>query len=426
MFRLFSRDVRLFLVTAALVGLTWDGMRAVLLNLYLLRLGYGPEFIGLLNGVGASAFALLCLPAGAMGTRWGSRAMLMAGLSLLAAGFGLLPLAESTAGTWRSSWLLATTVLVHLGFALYLVNGLPFLMEATGPEERSHVFSVQMALVPLAAFVGGLLAGLLPGAFATLLGAPLEEAAPYRYPLWMMALLLAPGVLALVPTRAVGGPQAPASASDARPVQPSRVPYMLFIMIGLIMALRFGGRGALVTFFNVYLDEALGVSTALIGTLSAVGQLVAVPAALAAPALVARWGNPRTIFRGMIGMTLCTLPLALVPHWGAAGLSYVSSTAFFQVTVGPIRLFSQELVAPRWRATMASAFMMGAGLAFAVVSLAGGYAIVALGYQAPFLAGTGFMAASAFLFWAYFRVPRGELARRSPPESGGTGARSSS
>ena len=61
--RLFHRDIRLFLVSAAVVGLAWDGVRAVVLNLYLLRLGYGPEFIGVVNSAGALVFALSCLPA---------------------------------------------------------------------------------------------------------------------------------------------------------------------------------------------------------------------------------------------------------------------------------------------------------------------------------------------------------------------------
>ncbi|NIV35173.1 MAG: hypothetical protein GWN58_38690, partial [Anaerolineae bacterium] len=62
--RLFSRDLRLFLITGALVALAWDGMRTVILNLYLLRLDYGPEFVGLIGAVGAFAFALLCPLAG--------------------------------------------------------------------------------------------------------------------------------------------------------------------------------------------------------------------------------------------------------------------------------------------------------------------------------------------------------------------------
>ena len=55
--RLLSRDVRLFLVAAALIGFSWDGVRTVLLNIYLLRLGYGPEDVGVINGIGAFAFA---------------------------------------------------------------------------------------------------------------------------------------------------------------------------------------------------------------------------------------------------------------------------------------------------------------------------------------------------------------------------------
>jgi MFS family permease len=412
MLRLFSRDARLFLISAALVGLAWDGVRAVLFNLYLLRLGYGPESVGVINAVGALAFALMCPPAGVMGTRWGSRKMLIIGASLLAAGFWLLPLAEFIAGAWRTGWLLTISVLTYVGFALYLVNGLPFMMGATGPEERNYVFSVHVALLPLAGFVGSLMAGALPGAFATLLGASLEEAAPYRFPLWLAALLLVPGVLALLPTRSVASQQAQASGGSAPPVHANRASYRLIAVMALIMAFRFGGRGAVGTFFNVYLDEGLGVSIVLIGVLAATGQLLSVPTALVAPLLVARWGNPRTIFWGSLGMAMCMLPLALVPHWTAAGIGFVSSTALFSVTVGPLRVFSQELVTPRWRATMASAFMMGAGLAFSGVSLVGGYAIAALGYRTLFLVGTGLLAIGALLFWSCFRVPRGELARR--------------
>jgi MFS family permease len=416
MLRLFSRDIRLFLICAALVGLAWDGMRAVILNLYLLRLGYGPEFVGLINGLGALAFALLCPVAGALGTRWSSRSMLIAGAGLMTAGFGLLPLAESLTADWRAGWLIATTILTHLGFALYLVNGLPFMMGASGSEERVHVFSVHSAAYPLAAFAGSLLAGALPGIYATLSGVPLTEAAPYRFPLWLSALLLAPCILVLLSTRQVDGAQKQPMASSASVTGASRAPWVLILAIALVMAFRFGGRGTMATFLNVYLDEGLGTPTALIGALTATAQLLSVPAALAAPLLVARWGAWRAIFRGTMGMALFAIPLALVPYWAAAGLGFISSAAFFSMTVGPIRLYSQELVAPRWRATMASSFMMGAGLAFSVVSLAGGYIIVTLGYEALFLGAAALMAASGLLFWALFRVPHGRLTPQTLPE----------
>ncbi len=416
MLRLFSRDLRLFLATAALVALAWDGMRTVVFNLYLLRLGYGPDFVGIVSAAGASAFALLCPLAGTMGIRWGSRRMLITGLGVLAAGFCLLPLTESLSPVVGTGWLLGTTILTYLGLALYLVNGLPFMMGATGTRERNHAFSFHSALLPLTAFGGSLVAGATPGILASLLDIPLTEAAPYRYTLWLAALLILPAVPVLLSAQSAGQLQVQEPTVKVDEAETTRIPIGPIMFIALFMALRFGGRGPVVTFFNVYLDSELGVSTALIGTLSATALLMAVPAALLAPFIVARWSNTRTIAWGMVGLTLCTLPLALIPSWPAAGLAYVSSSAIFGLTVGPLRVFSQELVAPRWQASMASAFMMGAGLSLAVVSLLGGHVIVAQGYRNLFLVATGLLAASVLVFSLYFRAPRGEMARFTSPK----------
>ncbi len=62
--RLFNRDVRLYLVSSALVGLAWLGIFTVIFNLYLLRLDYDLAFIGLVNACGMLAYALISLPAG--------------------------------------------------------------------------------------------------------------------------------------------------------------------------------------------------------------------------------------------------------------------------------------------------------------------------------------------------------------------------
>ena len=63
--RLFNRYVRLFLVSATLFGFAvFGGIYPILLNLYLLRLGYGPEFIGLLDASVCSALlSSACRPA---------------------------------------------------------------------------------------------------------------------------------------------------------------------------------------------------------------------------------------------------------------------------------------------------------------------------------------------------------------------------
>ena len=162
------------------------------------------------------------------------------------------------------AWLLGLGVVARIGVSLYLVNGLPFLSGASGEEERGHAFSMFLALVPLGGFVGSLLASRLSALFAGLLGVPLGAPSPFRYSLWLGAVLLIPGVLALLATREVAGVSSPAAKHEAGPT-----PYRLVAVLGAVALLAKAAIAAPQTFFNVYLDAALRVAPALTGTLMA-------------------------------------------------------------------------------------------------------------------------------------------------------------
>jgi len=412
--RLFKRDVLLYLVAAALCGFAMDGINAVLQNLYLLRLGYGPEFIGLANAAAALVFTAGCLPAGLFGTRWGSRRMMIVGLSLLAAGLGSVTVVEFIPAAWWEGWLLATSSLSGLGLALFFVNGIPFLMAVTGPEERDYAFAVHLALGPLAAFAGSLLAGALPSALAAVLNVAPSAPGPYRVALLSGALALVPAAIALVPTREVRAAQ----SQEPEP-RGERAPFGVIGLIGLLVLLRFAGLGATNTFFNVYLDSGLGSSTALIGGLSAVRGLVSVPGALVAPLFMARWGKRRAIVWGSLGGAFSLLPLALVPHWGAAGLGAAGVSALGGFAGAPFRVFTQELVAPRWRAAASAVLMMGAGLSVAAMAFCGGHLISAVGYSGLFLTSAGLMVVGTVIFWAVFCVAVEKPARLEAVQQAG-------
>jgi MFS family permease len=415
--RLFSRDVRLFLVAAATLGFAWDGIRIVLFNLYLLRLGYGTETVGLINAVGSFAFSVFAVLLGTFGARWNGRRSLVVGVSLMVLGLALLPLAGAMPSTWQLGWLYATNVLSFLGLAMWWVYSIPFLMSATGSGERNHAFSVQIALTPLAGVAGSLVGGALPGILATVRGFSAEDPAAYGYSLFVAAFLLIPAVLALLPTHDPNNEVVPAGMTGPSEASAgSKAPYGLIILVGVVVWLRFAGTASANTFFNVYLDDGLGVSTALIGLVWAAGRLVSVPAALVTPLAVARWGNARTIVFGSLGLAFCMLPLALVPQWAVAGAAFVGISSLFALTTGPIRVFSQELVTLGWRPAMSAAMNIGVGMSIAAMSLWGGYAIAALGYRILFLAAAGLTVLGALVFWFYFRVPRGEMARVSAAE----------
>lgn len=92
--RMLNRDVRLMLAVYATAGFCYFGIITVIRNLYLLRLGYRTEFVGLFNGVSWLVATVSCLPAGAIGARWGSRRVMILGVGLIVVGYALLPLAE--------------------------------------------------------------------------------------------------------------------------------------------------------------------------------------------------------------------------------------------------------------------------------------------------------------------------------------------
>ena len=402
----FNRDVRLYLITTMLIGLTVDGgIYTVLFNLYLLRLGYGPEFVGLINGAGMLVFALICLPAGTFGGRWGNRRMMIVGLSLLVIGCGLLPFAESRAENWQAGWLFIIWCLAFTGFAMYFVNTAPFAMKIAHQRERSHVFSVQAALWSLAGFAGSLVGGFLPSIFAIYLGVSLDQAAPYRYSLLAASLLLIPSVLAIAATR-----EGPTQPIKERPVKGEASPVRLIAFLTLIRLLVVTGVGTLFTFFNVYMDAGLHISTVHIGVLSAIGRLLSIPTALIVPLLTARWGNGHTAAWASLGTAIGMLPLILISHWSAAGLGFIGVLALTSIRYPAFLVYTMEVVSPARRGTMSGAGEMASGLSFSAMALGGGYIIKAFGYRSFFLTGASLTVIGTLSFLIHLRLQRRQSA----------------
>jgi MFS family permease len=402
----FDRNVRLYLISGALVGFAAaGGIYTVLSNLYILRLGYGFELVGSVNAVGAIAYSLFCLPAGAMGRRWGTRRMMVIGMVLITVGNGMLPMTELMHESWRAEWLVLGRVPRAFGFALYLVNGSPFLIAATERARRHHVFSVQASMQPLAAVAGSVAGGVLPGLFAVVLDVGMDHAAPYRYPLVLASILLIPAVMALWATREVEPPAGTAAAADT-----AAIPIGPVVCLTAVAFLVTVGLAVTQTFFNVYMDDELQQSTALIGLLIAAAQLVSGVVALASPMIAARWGKVPAIGVASLATAVFLLPVAFIPNWVALGLGCIGVFATTALRNPLFAVFGQEMVAARWRPTISAAMSMAAGLSYAGVAMAGSYLIPVFGYTACFGLSAVVVVAGALLFLLYFRIPRGEHA----------------
>jgi predicted MFS family arabinose efflux permease len=176
----------------------------------------------------------------------------------------------------------------------------------------------------------------------------------------------------------------------------------LIAVMALVVLLRAAGVGMSCTFFNVYLDEGLGVSTARIGLLFAIIQLSATPAALVMPLLSERWGNYKVVVGSTLGVAASMLPLALISHWAAATVGRMGVYALSSIADPAIGIYQMELVPPLWRSIMSGAVSMALGLSWTALAFGGGYLIAALGYRELFLLAGALTTAGTLLFGVLF------------------------
>ena len=407
--RAYNRGLVLYLVAWGLMGFGYFGIQGVIFNLYLLRLGFGPEFIGLLTGVGQLIWALSALPAAALGRRFGVRGTLIAGIALSGVANGLALLVESFPRPYWAAWLFACWALLWASSALNSVNNIPYALGAFDPSIRNQIFPLQSAVMALMALLGSIVAGAGPGIIAGWTGATLADAAPYRAMLWLVPALHATSSLLF----ARASPAAPVARLTEATVGAAR-PTALLALLGVIVFLQTAGEGAVRAFFNVYLDADLGVAPQTIGAIMGGAQLLPIAAALATPRLLARWGTPGTLGFGSLGVLLALVPLIAVPGLGVAAGGFAVVLAMAAVNNPARNIFSQEIVGAPWRTTGAAVLTIGMALGWASSAAAGGFIIATVGFDGLFSLSAALAALAALLALGYRRTRPAPVTAPSP------------
>lgn len=398
-FQRLPRDTRLYIWAWGLAAFGYFGIWGVLFNLYLLRLGYGPEMIGLLVGGGQLVWGLSAIPASMIGGRIGNRKGMILGMTLAGITIALLLLAQGISAPFQAVWITIWWISSWIGTSLMLVNSTPYIMEVAPLEERRNVFAIQQACMGLLGFVGSLAAGFLPNLFAGLADAAVDSSTAYWYVLWLTPLsyLCATWLLKRTEIR-------PPVVREVQGSQDAVMPIFIIAFVGVIVFLQTAGEGTIRAFFNVYLDTSLQTPTSRIGLVMGLGQFLPIISSLAAPQVMAYWGVGRTIVVMAALSSLFMLVLAYFANWGAASAGYVG--VLFTISISSVarNIFSQELVAPRWRTIMSAAFTIGLALGWASAAGLGGYLITASGYRTLFFVGAMMALCSGMLLWGYLHV----------------------
>ncbi len=409
-------------------GVTWAGLSDAVLSLYLVRMGFGPDFVGSSAAAANLGSAVGAMPAAALSRKLGPRKAMLLGTIMWVAGFAALSLADLLADPLQVPWVLATRVVASLGLVLFMVSSQPYLAEVTAPDERPHAFAMVIALRPLGAVLGGAMGGTLPVWFARLggvFGSSLAGPRPYGMTLAVGVLVYIPvfWALATLPhdtpdTASVRGTAA-VERAEHRPPAWDRLaarmrpaPWGVLIAIAAVCALRVGGEFTARAFFSVYLDATWAVSIAQIGGAIGLSSLLTIPAPLLTPGLVKRWGRAATVAVSAAAVALSILLLAIGGNWLVASAAFIGLSIFGAMARSVWSLVIQESVSKGWRQASAGVANLFSGLGTMAMSSAGGVLAATAGYRATFLTSAVLVALGAVVVWAAFRT-RGD--RQGPP-----------
>ena len=72
-FRRLRREAWTVLFAAVALGFTWVGLSDAVVSLYLVRLGFGPQFVGGSAAIASLGYALAAMPSAALTRRIGAR-----------------------------------------------------------------------------------------------------------------------------------------------------------------------------------------------------------------------------------------------------------------------------------------------------------------------------------------------------------------
>jgi len=409
MLRPFNRSIHLWLLVFAVAGFTYFGLQAVLFNLYLLRLGFEPQFIGLLIGSGQVVFALAALPSGELGRRVGVRGALIVGLVLIGVAYVLLLSVEALPHSWWVAWLLLWWALSWVGAALANVNSVPYAVSLAG-DAAPRAFAVQSAVLGVTAFAGSLAGAALLGLVADWTGASAADPAPYRTVMWLtpLAFILCAGAM-------LAAKPAPRVLPDRAVSDSGRAPVGLFVLLGVIVFLFTTGEGTARAFFNVYLDIRLAATPAAIGVTMGLAQLVPVAAALAVLGLVTRFGTAGTLVRASLVSAAGLIALGAIPLLPVAGAGYMAVMAMTAVHGATRNVFSQHMVEVPWRTTTAAILTVGMGLGWASSAAVGGLLLAVVDFGGLFFLTSGLAAGAALVTWRYQRATQVHVAGAARP-----------
>ncbi len=377
MWSLIKRNAALRRIVAfqLLSGLQF-GTFGLLLNLYLLSLGYHEDLMGIIASASTLALSFMALQAGRIVQRVGVGRTLMGGF--LVAGLAYLGMALSS----HAIPLVFFAIISGSGLAMLQSLQMPFLAEHVPAEDRATGAAVVSAVATLSNTVGTLIGGFLPG---LLLFTGLSMVGRERVTLIAAVAVGTFGLLPLLSLQGgIGGPAQAFSAAIGTNQEDgirSQTRQIIRRYAGATALISIGA-GAFLPFVNVYLDRLGAKPGEIGGLLSFVGVIGAI-AGLLAPALARFFGRERFSVFARVAPIFPALLLIFVPTIPVVVLTYGVRQMGAGMTWPIEASILNDRVPPRARPGAFGLRTAAWNIAWAASSALSGQLIVHGGYQLP-------------------------------------------
>jgi len=391
-----SRNARLYLLAIAFQGLS-SGIWGVIFNIYLKRVGFLDSFIGNVFTASAIATGLVALPAGLFCERFGPKRALLIGLM---SNFVALVLAIFLE---PSTLLVASFASGFIG-TISSVAGAPFMMENSEREERTYLFSLNLALTVIMGVIGGFVGGFLPDLFNTYLGlrTGIEMGSPvgYRVALIVSIILALSTVIPLLLIKEKKAERQKVSTLfHLGNIKSPRTIIKFMIPTALIGF----GAGFIVPLFNIFFYDKLFATPEQIGVIYAWGNITLGIGVLIAPVLSNRLGKARSV----ASCEWLSLPFIMLitvsPSLSIAASAYIFRGAFMNMASPISTTLQMELVSETERATTNGLMTMSDNIPRALTASISGQMMTRKDFFTPFLITTITYIMASSLYFIFFR-----------------------
>ena len=399
-----SHNARLYLLFVLLTALN-VGIYGVIFNLYILRLGFKEDFLGLILSLSSTSIGVFAIPAALVCDRLGRKRTLLYSTLLLA--LSLLFLYNTSSGD-----LLALFSIVYgISMALSIIAGGTFMVENSGPYERMHLFSAYYIIYAISTLSGNLIGGFIPDLLVGIgpISSDPSFTSPYRLTLYISLAATIISILPLIFIEEDGKGTLEVAKRVQFDVFKSIAKSRIIRRMALVYSLCGIGWGISLPYFNVYFDVALKASASQIGLIFSISQLAMVVGYFLVPMLTERMGKVRLAS----SVQILSIPFLLVFVFTSsiivAAFGYVVRNVLMNMANPAFNSFKLEIVSPEERSMMNSVTWMACYTFVGLGTYAGGI-IMAGGHNTmPFLIAGIFYGLMAIAYYLYFwKIERGK------------------